>query len=167
VFRRLDDFLGEYGTLTAGTMRVFDKLTDDNLGQPVAAGQRSLGQIAWHIVATIPEMMGRTGLGLSTIDQDAPPPLSAAKIKAAYQAASEELAQAIRKGWNDTSLLETDDMYGESWTRGKTLSALILHEVHHRAQITVLLRQAGERVPGVFGPAKEEWAQYGMPAPPY
>jgi len=29
----------------------------------------------------------------------------------------------------------------------------------------VLMRQAGLRVPGVYGPAKEEWESYGMEPP--
>jgi hypothetical protein len=29
--------------------------------------------------------------------------------------------------------------------------------------MTVLMRQAGLVVPGVYGPAREEWAVYGMP----
>jgi len=31
--------------------------------------------------------------------------------------------------------------------------------------MTVLMRQAGLVVPGVYGPAREEWGQYNMPAP--
>jgi uncharacterized damage-inducible protein DinB len=31
--------------------------------------------------------------------------------------------------------------------------------------MTVLMRQAGLAVPGVYGPAREEWAAYGMAAP--
>jgi uncharacterized damage-inducible protein DinB len=30
--------------------------------------------------------------------------------------------------------------------------------------MTVLMRQAGLRVPGIYGPAKEEWEEHGMPA---
>jgi uncharacterized damage-inducible protein DinB len=44
------------------------------------------------------------------------------------------------------------------------LRVLIQHEVHHRGQMTVLMRQAGLEVPGVYGPAREEWAACGMPA---
>jgi uncharacterized damage-inducible protein DinB len=33
--------------------------------------------------------------------------------------------------------------------------------------MTVLMRQAGLRVPGVYGPSQEEWSQFGMEAPPY
>ena len=57
-------------------------------------------------------------------------------------------------------------MYGESWTVGFTLLALITHQAHHRGQMTVLMRQAGLTVPGIYGPAREEWASYGMPAEP-
>ena len=54
-------------------------------------------------------------------------------------------------------------MYGQTWPRGQALWGLIAHEVHHRGQMTVLMRQAGIVVPGVYGPAREEWATYGMP----
>jgi uncharacterized damage-inducible protein DinB len=38
------------------------------------------------------------------------------------------------------------------------------HQAHHRGQMTVLMRQAGLTVPGVYGPAREERAQWGTPA---
>jgi len=62
-------------------------------------------------------------------------------------------------------LLETDNMYGETWPRGVTLFALIAHQAHHRGQMTVLMRQAGLTVPGVYGPSSEEWQAHGMAAP--
>ncbi len=31
--------------------------------------------------------------------------------------------------------------------------------------MTVLMRQAGLTVPGIYGPSKEEWANLGMEAP--
>ncbi|HZG18224.1 MAG TPA: DinB family protein, partial [Candidatus Bathyarchaeia archaeon] len=51
------------------------------------------------------------------------------------------------------------------WKNGFTLRALLMHEVHHRGQMTVLMRQAGLTIPGIYGPAKEEWAAMGMEAP--
>ncbi len=44
---------------------------------------------------------------------------------------------------------------------------LIGPETHHLGQMTELMRQAGLKVPGVYGPSKEEWTAYGMPVPPY
>ena len=51
------------------------------------------------------------------------------------------------------------NMYGQVWKRTSVLSSLIAHQAHHRGQMTVLMRQAGLKVPGVYGPSKEEWAE--------
>ncbi|NHN35043.1 hypothetical protein G9U52_35530 [Paenibacillus sp. S3N08] len=56
-------------------------------------------------------------------------------------------------------------MFGEPWKNGFTLNAFVKHEIHHRGQLTILMRQAGLPLPGVYGPAKEEWATMGMEAP--
>jgi uncharacterized damage-inducible protein DinB len=167
MYRTLDEFFDAYDYSVECTKKTFALLTDENLGQSVSGGYRTLGQIAWHIVATLPEMMNRTGLGLSLVDFDSPPPDSAKTIIENYEAASSELRNAIKSKWTDETLMETDDMYGEQWPRSKSVTALIHHEIHHRGQMTVLLRQAGQKVPGLFGPSKEEWTQYGMQPPPY
>jgi uncharacterized damage-inducible protein DinB len=93
-----------------------------------------------------------------------PQPAAAAEIADAYAAASESVGIAVRAGWKDADLPGEVEMYGEKWARGQALLALIAHEAHHRGQMTVLMRQAGIAVPGVYGPAKEEWVAYGMPA---
>ena len=41
---------------------------------------------------------------------------------------------------------------------------VIQHQYYHRGQMTVLMRQAGLTVPDIYGPAKEEWANFGMEA---
>ena len=46
-----------------------------------------------------------------------------------------------------------------------SLQVLVVHQAHHRGQMTVLMRQAGLTVPGVYGPAREEWTTYGMQPP--
>jgi uncharacterized damage-inducible protein DinB len=53
-------------------------------------------------------------------------------------------------------------MYGEDWLNGLTLQILISHEIHHRGQMTVLMRQAELRVPEVYGPTREDWLERGM-----
>jgi uncharacterized damage-inducible protein DinB len=56
-------------------------------------------------------------------------------------------------------------MYGEKWKRSATLLALIRHEIHHRGEMIALMRLAGLAVPGIYGPTREEWAQWGMEPP--
>ena len=76
------------------------------------------------------------------------------------------LLDEVSKHWTDAMLIETVPMYGEDWARGKVLSALILHQTHHRGQMNILMRQAGLVVPGVYGPAYEEWGAYNVPPQP-
>ncbi len=150
------------------TTSVFECLTDENISREVAEGYRNLGKVAWHVVATVPEMLAGVGLGVSAIDPEAPPPDNASEIVAGYKAVSGEVAQAIGGKWSDEELLEEVELYGEKMPRGKWLESFVAHEVHHRGQMTVLLRMAGvEKVPGVYGPSREEWSKYGMDEPAY
>jgi uncharacterized damage-inducible protein DinB len=167
MFRTMKDFFDAYVTLTEGTRKIFGVLTDENLDQAITPEHRTLRRLAWHIVVTVPEMTHRTGLGVASIDPASMPPSSSREIVDAYEKVTDELVDRLETGWNDKTLLETDDMYGESWPRGKTLHALVAHETHHVGQMTVLLRQAGAIVPGIYGPAKEEWRQFGMEPPAY
>lgn len=158
MFHTVEDFVQNWAHEMARTQKQMDQFTDASLLQTVADGHRTLGRVAWHIVTTIPEMMSHTGLNLSSIDHQAPVPSTADEIKKAYATASKELLDQIKANWDDATLQVEDEMYGEKWKRSTTLLILIKHEVHHRGQMTVLMRQAGLRVPGVYGPAKEEWA---------
>lgn len=167
MFRRVEDFLKTYEKQAEFTSKIFATLTDQNLDQQVGDGHRSLRQIAWHIVVSAAEMMSRTGMRLSSIDHESEPPPAASEIAAGYRAVSTELLDTLKATWTDETLTQTDDMYGEQWPRGFTLSALVQHEIHHRGQMTVLLRQSGQKVPGTYGPSKEEWTQYGMQPPAY
>ncbi|MBM3789885.1 MAG: hypothetical protein FJW35_05980, partial [Acidobacteria bacterium] len=96
---------------------------------------------------------------------DDPVPPTAREILEGYVQAAASLLMQVESNWRDETLDLEDDMYGERWKRGLTLAILVYHEIHHRGQMTVLMRQAGLQVPGIFGPAKEEWTQYGMPVP--
>ena len=40
------------------------------------------------------------------------------------------------------------------------LSALLLHQVHHRGQLSVLCRLAGGVAPSAYGPNREESAKF-------
>ena len=166
MYRTVDDFLKSWDHEFKATERVFDALTDKSLSQPVATGHRTLGRIAWHVVTTIPEMMNRTGLKISGPNPNSLAPSSVAAIRGGYTQAGESLIAQMKANWKDASLLGEDDMYGEKWLRGVTVTALLLHQAHHRGEMFVLIRQAGLRPPGIYGPTMEEWAQFGMPAPP-
>lgn len=164
MIRKIEDFQKDWAYETEATLKVLNALTDESLGQKVTPSGRSLGFLAWHLTQTLGEMPGRTGLKIDAPSHEAEVPNSAKEISAAYERAANSITEEINKNWNDETLLQTDDMYGETWPRGITLFLLITHQAHHRGQMTVLMRQAGLSVPGVYGPSKEEWEAHGMPA---
>jgi uncharacterized damage-inducible protein DinB len=127
---------------------------------------RTLGFLGWHLTLTLGEMLGHTGLTIDAPEQEAECPATAAEIAAAYEQGAKSVAQAVGTNWTDETLMQEDNMYGETWSRGLTLFYFIAHQAHHRGQMTVLMRQAGLPVPGIYGPSKEEWAAMGAPALP-
>ncbi|HEX8394809.1 MAG TPA: DinB family protein [Longimicrobium sp.] len=168
MYRRIDDFISDWAMDSKGTVNVFSHLTDESLNQRVGlSAGRTLGRLAWHITETVREMMESAGVpGVTGPEQHSPTPTSAAEITRAYEESAASLPAALRAAWTDDVLDEYVPMYGQQWKRGTVLSALMLHQAHHRGQMTVLMRQAGLSVPGVYGPAAEEWAAMGMPALP-
>ena len=161
MFRTIADFEQNWGYEMASTQKQMDQLTDVSLQQAVTDGHRTLGHMAWHIVTSIPEIMGRAGLKLTTIDSAQRIPETAAEIKKAYASVSKELLERVKADWDDTTLQIEDELFCEKWKRGMTLLVLLKHEVHHRGQMTVLMRCAGLKVLGFYGPSKEEWVNQG------
>lgn len=165
MYYKISDFFDDWKFERKATLKVLNEMTDESLKQKVtpAPQSRSLGQLAWHITTSIGEMMARTGIIIETPEDNTDHPASAVEIKNTYERVSEALSNEIKEKWNDKTLDTEDDMYGEKWKRSVTLRILIEHQIHHRGQMTVLMRQAGLKVPGVFGPAYEEWSAIGMP----
>ena len=148
-----------------GTRKLFKELTDRSLAQAVSDDHRTLGRLAWHITTSVGEMMHRCGLHVGGPAEDAPVPPGAEAIRTGYDEAARTLLTDMKAKWSDETLLVEDDMYGQKWKRALTLGILVAHQTHHRGQLTVLMRQAGLKVPGVYGPSKDEWAAMGMSPP--
>jgi len=164
MLRRVDDFVKDWEYEAEATGKILNALSDESLSQKVSPEGRTLGFLGWHLAQTLGEMLDRVGLKIDAPGFDKDPPATAAEIAEAYERAAMSVADEVKKNWIDDTLLETDEMYGETWARGLTLFYLIAHQAHHRGQMTVLMRQAGLKVPGVYGPAREEWAAMGAPA---
>lgn len=162
MFRTIEDFRQAWAYESEATLKILDALTDASLRQPVAPGGRTLGRLAWHIVLTLREMLATAGVSIAGPEQADPVPTEAKTIADHYRNSAKALGDAVAARWTDAMLLETIPMYGERWTRGATLVSLITHQAHHRGQMTVLMRQAGLKVPGIYGPAREEWAAMNM-----
>jgi uncharacterized damage-inducible protein DinB len=166
MFRTISDFLAAWSFESEATAKVFRALTDASLDHRLTPGTRSLGGLAWHLTGTLGEMMTHAGLPLSTLpNEHSPAPRTVAELVQTYEASAKAVADAVQANWTDGQLQDEIPMYGEKWKKTFVLSALIAHQTHHRGQMTVVMRHAGLRVPGIYGPAEEDWATMGMKAP--
>jgi uncharacterized damage-inducible protein DinB len=164
MFTSVKAFIEDYRYESESTQKLLDALTDESLKQQVAPGYRTLGQLAWHLVHDDAGMLQRIGLKFKAPSTAAEPPQSAAEIARVYRETAASLLESAA-AWSDEKLLEVNDMFGQQWPNGLTLNLFIKHEIHHRGQLTILMRQAGVPVTGMYGPTKDEWETMGVPAP--
>lgn len=165
MFQTLDHFLNSWEFEAHATQKLLNNLTDESLKQEITSKNWTLGRIAWHTVTAIPIIASNTTLAFEAPTKDYPVPTSAQFIADSYHQASSSFVQALRNQWTDQTMNERLEFLGQQMPNGSLLMFLIQHQSHHRGQMTVLMRQAGLLVPGIYGPSKEEWTNFGMEAP--
>lgn len=164
MYRKIEDFLTDWAYESESTIKVFKNISNEALSKKDNDNVRTIAVLAWHITITLSEMLTKTGLKVTGPEEHSKPLLTINEIISAYENSALSVKEQISGNWNDETLLEEVNMYGENWKKGVVLSVLIKHQAHHRGQLTVLMRHLGLKVPGVYGPSKEEWAQWNMPA---
>jgi uncharacterized damage-inducible protein DinB len=162
MYRKISDFLEDWKYESESTLKLFKNISDGKKNQKTTPDSRSLGYIAGHITQSLPEIMHRIGFKFETYKEQVPEPEKFSEVISFYKLYSDQIFNQVKENWTDEILNDETNMYGETWKMGKVLSMLIIHQAHHRAQMTVLMRQAGLQVPGVYGPSREEWAAMGM-----
>ena len=159
MFHTLQEFFNTWKHESASTISLFEKLTDNSLDSKIYAEGRTLARLANHLIESLSELPSKLKL---PIKEEHPAFHTAAELVSHYKDASKKLTDTIKAEWTDASLEEKNNLYGEDWKNAFALWVLVVHQVHHRGQMTVLMRQAGIKIPGIYGPAKEEWIAMGM-----
>ena len=162
----ISDFIKEWNREAMLTQNVLDGLTDESLKQQVYPEGRTLGRIAWHLTTNIPDYLTHFGLNIDRVKNAENVPTSAKEIAETFKEVSSLVAQIIEKQWTDKSIEQIQEAFGRQESNAQILMGLIKHIVHHRGQITVLMRQAGLKPFGVYGPPKEDWIHLGVENPP-
>ena len=167
MFRRIEDFLDMWKHETTFSLKLMDAIPDTALGQAVSSEHRDLRRLAWHITESAVEMPSGLGIQVAAFPGEpykTAPPATMKEIRDTYASVAADVAAGAAR-LNAMALAMTYPFYGMTWTGAFALQVCLLHQAHHRGQMTVLMRQAGLAVPGTFGPSKEEWGGWGMPAP--
>jgi len=164
MYLKINDFVNEWNEESESTLKIFSEIPDSVKSVKDNENIRSLERLAWHITQTITEMPKSCGITQEDPLENTDIPTSFSKIITLYKKHSQKLAEALEQKWTDADLTRNVKIYGQEWEGRKILSIMIKHQIHHRAQMTILMRLLDIKVPGLYGPAKEEWSQYGMEA---
>jgi uncharacterized damage-inducible protein DinB len=162
----ISDFIKEWNKEAALSQKVLDGLTDDSLKQQVYPEGRTLGRIVWHFTTNVPNYLNKFGVKMDKVENDENVPTTAKEIAETFKKVSAQAAEAIEQQWTDDYLKQIQIAFGREETNASILMGLIKHIVHHRGQATILIRQAGLKPFGVYGPPKEDWIPFGMGNPP-
>ena len=162
MYRKIKDFLEDWKEESEATLKVFSQIPDSVKSVKDNVNIRSLERMAWHITQTVTEMPKSCGIIENDPLEGMDIPVSFSEITDLYKEHSSKLYEILEQKWTDEDLIKELEIYGQSWQGQKILSVLIKHQIHHRAQMTTLMRLHNLKVPGIYGPSKEEWTQYGM-----
>lgn len=156
MYQSVDEFLKDWQEEARITQKELDVLTDESLQQEVAPGFFKLGELGWHLSSVLGFFSKGLGLEFHGLEKNAPVPSSAKEIAETYRKVTADFGRAIKEQWSDQDMAEEVSMMGKQLSKSDLVKRLLNHQTHHRGQMTVLMRQAGLVIPGVYGPSKEE-----------
>ena len=162
MYQSIREFVEDWTRESATSLKVEQALTDASLSQNSDPDGRTLGRLGWHMVLMIGGMGSAAGLTVAAPPRGTEAPKTAAAIAQAYETAALSMAQEAAK-LEDGQLGEELTAFGRPMTRAGLLQALVRHQIHHRGQMSILMRSAGLVVPSIYGPTREGSA----PPPPH
>jgi len=126
--------------------------------RPDASG-RSLGELAWHLA----ELDGYISFGVANgaFTEDAKPPNIKRPVTIdALAAGYEQIHKEARERLASLTVADLEkkiQFFGSTQTVSALLwNVMLLHLIHHRGQLSVLIRLAGGVVPAMYGPTREQ-----------
>jgi len=159
-----ETFLKVWDREARTTSRVFKSFPPDQLDVKPHERSRSIRDLAWQCVGderVIAAILAKPVNDLRNAPMAIPPPETMDEIVSAYEeahrAAYEKLRQMSEEEFSRTT---TAILRGGEWKteQPETLWSNLMDEVHHRGQLTIYLRQAGGKVPSIYGPSADEAA---------
>jgi uncharacterized damage-inducible protein DinB len=157
----LDRFRAVWDMESGLTVKLLEALPDDQYDFRPDPGNRSIGEMAWHLA----EIEGYITLGIANgavTFQAAPPnmqrPREVRQLAPGYQRVHQE-AVARLANLTDADLdREIPFIDRPMPIRDLLWGAILMHSIHHRGQLSLMCRLAGGVAPGIYGPNREEMA---------
>ncbi|RUL49120.1 DinB family protein [Lysinibacillus antri] len=155
MYRKVEDFINDWNHNCAGTLSIFEAITEEKKYQAIVVGHSTLEWLSWHLTTAPAYFCELIGLSLNLELDKASTPPSIKEIIDNYRMMKETVTTTVKEQFTDDTLSNNIDMHGQSTAVGAVLRLMVDHQTHHHAQMQVLLRQAGLAIPGVMGSTKE------------
>jgi len=159
--------LPHYDQEVKNTRRILEVVPEDKFAWKPHEKSMTLGRLASH-VAELPSflatMIQTDGMELTTGNMKPFSPKTRSELLAGFEQRATEARQVLAgasedhlaRPWKLT--FKGQEVFGG--IRTLLLQTTICHQVHHRAQLTVYLRQNDVVFPGVYGPSADEMAAF-------
>jgi uncharacterized damage-inducible protein DinB len=122
------------------------------------AGGRSLGELAWHLAELDAYLSYGVANGAFTADAKPPNikrPMAIEELAPGYKRVHEEARERLAN-LKPIDLEKEMQFFGSTQTVSALLwNVMLLHSIHHRGQLSIMVRLAGGIVPELFGPTRE------------
>jgi uncharacterized damage-inducible protein DinB len=158
MYRHLEDFLSAYGHESQTTARVIGALDNSKLNAEKAPGDTSAAELAWHIATAPAYMINHEGANIEFAYQP-PANVTVEQLTAEYNRINSEVVKACQEKLADADLTRPAKWFGYELPLGVWLNMIPNHEVHHRGQLSAIMRNSGLKVPSIYGPNKEEFEE--------
>jgi uncharacterized damage-inducible protein DinB len=158
MYTTITEFVEDWRRESGISLKVLRALTDASLQQKSDPEANPLGRIAYHMAKMIGGTATGLGLEVSAPSREAEPPAKAAQIADEYEKAANSLIEQVTARLTDAKMLTEITLFGRAMPIASALQTLVRHQIHHRGQMSVLMRSAGVVVPGIYGPSREESA---------
>lgn len=157
---QLAGIMAWYERESKASQRMLKAIPDDKLNKKIYPKFRTAGEIGMHLGDSLIDLMEAIKTGKLVIRKTSPVLSTGQAILNYYQNISEELISEA-KNFTDAHVTRKFDFAINGkvvWipTGLELLSAYICHEIHHRAQIGVVLRLMDVKIPGMYGPSADE-----------
>ena len=157
----LDRFRAVWDMESQLTSRLLEALPPDQYDFRPDPGNRSIGEMAWHLS----EIEGYISYGITkgaVTFQEAPPnlkrPREVAQLAPGYRRVHEEAKARLASLTPDQLDREMTFADRRMPLRDILWGAMLMHLIHHRGQLSLMCRLAGGTSPGIYGPNREEMA---------
>jgi uncharacterized damage-inducible protein DinB len=143
------------------TTKLLEALPPDQYDFRPDPGNRSIGEMAWHLA----EIEGYISLGISQgaiTFQESPPnmqrPREIRLLAPGYRKIHEDAVARLANLTEDQLDQEMQFADRRMTLRDILWGTIVMHLIHHRGQLSLMCRLAGGTAPSIYGPNREEMA---------